>query len=124
MGAGNRGPWDAVVQGSSALRAAVLSMFHDELATLSGEDVAKIQWDMEKFYDNMHIPPLIQRAQDMEYPCVVMALGMQMHMAPRIIKAHEHNTLCELPSNGSIAGCTQSNTLAKIFLHLVFKRIH
>ena len=44
----HRGPWDAAVKGSSALRAAVLSMFHDELATLSEEEVAKILWDMEK----------------------------------------------------------------------------
>ncbi len=55
--AANRGPWDAAVKGSSALRAVVLSMFHDEFATLSGEEVAKIlglklgNIDLGKFSD-------------------------------------------------------------------------
>ncbi len=38
----HRGPWDAAIKGSSALRAAVLAMFQDELATPTGEEVAKI----------------------------------------------------------------------------------
>ena len=37
-------PWDAAVKGSSALRAAILSMFHDELAALSQEEVIRILW--------------------------------------------------------------------------------
>ncbi len=110
----HRGPWDAAVKGSSALRAAVLSMFHDELATLSEEEVAKILWDMEKFYDNIHIGLLIKRAEDLGYPSLIIALGLQMHVAPRILRAHEHHTFCELPSNGIIAGCTQSNIFARI----------
>ena len=51
----NKGPWDAAVRGSSALRAAIITLFHDEVASYSGEKIAKILWDMEKFYDNISI---------------------------------------------------------------------
>ena len=50
----NRGPWDAAVRGSSALRAAILSAFHDEIAHYNDEYLTKILWDMEKFYDNIN----------------------------------------------------------------------
>ena len=43
----NRGPWDAAVKGSSALRAAILSLFSDEVASLTEYEILKILWDME-----------------------------------------------------------------------------
>ena len=46
--ADNKGPWDAAVRGSSALRAAILIAFADEMGTYSGLEVAKVFWDLEK----------------------------------------------------------------------------
>ena len=46
----NHGPWDAAIAGSSALRAALLQMLRDEVAFLNEEVIAKILWDVEKFY--------------------------------------------------------------------------
>ena len=117
-------PWDAAVKGSSALRAAILSMFHDELAALSQEEVIRIFWDMEKFYDNIHIGKLIQRAKEYGYPIRTFALGIQMHLAPRIVKAHGNLTMCKQPSNGIIAGCTQSNKFAGVFLFPTLRDIY
>ena len=52
--ADNKGPWDAAVRGSSALRAAILTAFADEMGTYSGLEVAKVLWDLEKFYDTIN----------------------------------------------------------------------
>lgn len=117
----HQGPWDAAVQGSSALRAAVLSAFHDELHLLDGKEIAAILWDMEKFYDNINITKLIRKAQEMGYPVVALALGLSMHMAPRVVKAFEHYVMCDVPLNGIIAGCTQSTFFARLFLYAVLK---
>ena len=46
---------DVAIKDSSALRAAILSMFDDRLASLSEEGVAAILWDMEKFSDNIDV---------------------------------------------------------------------
>ena len=43
----NKGPWDAAVKGSSALRADILSLFSDEVASLSEIEILEILWDME-----------------------------------------------------------------------------
>ena len=44
-----------------------------------------------------------------------------MHMAPRLLKADGTYCLCELPSNGIIAGCTQSNLFARVLLYRAIK---
>eukprot|EP00973_Karenia_brevis_P074008 10285524-Karenia_brevis.AAC.1 len=55
----NAGPWDAAVSGSSALRAALTSMFGNEIAYYKGEATLATLYDMEKCYDNISIPVLI-----------------------------------------------------------------
>ena len=95
----HQGVWDAAVRGSSALRAAVLTLFGDEVATYSGEQVARMLWDLDKFYDSINISLLIDRAVEMGYPMVALALGIQMHMAPRVFRGHQHYQLAPMPSN-------------------------
>eukprot|EP00973_Karenia_brevis_P083963 11651128-Karenia_brevis.AAC.1 len=64
----NAGPWDAAVEGSSAFRAALTSMFGNELTYYEGEATLSTLYDMEKLYDNMSNPILIQEATRLEYP--------------------------------------------------------
>ena len=55
----------------------------------------------------------------MGYPLLTFALGVQMHLAPRVLKAYDHYELCEPVSNSIIAGCTQSTYWAKVMLFAV-----
>ena len=111
------GPWDAALKGSSALRAAVYGTFFDELCSEEDRYIASILYDMEKFYDNISIPKLLGEAEQLDYPAHAMSMGIQMHMAPRLIKARDCYCYAPLPSNGIIAGCTQSNSFARVLLH-------
>eukprot|EP00973_Karenia_brevis_P011111 1504120-Karenia_brevis.AAC.1 len=77
----NAGPWDAAIEGSSAFRAASTSMFGNAVAYYRGEATLSTLYDMEKFYDNISIPILIQEATRLGYPPLVLKLGLQMHMA-------------------------------------------
>ena len=43
----HHGPWDAAIRGSSALRAACIGAFFDEVHTLTGHQIASVLWDME-----------------------------------------------------------------------------
>ena len=113
----HKGPWDAAVRGSSALRAALLTAFGDEVATYSGLQVAKVLWDFEKFYDTISIDKLISKCNELRYPVKLTALGLMMHTAPRMLKAYDHYAMVGTPANGIIAGCTQSNHFARIFLY-------
>ena len=107
------------MRGSAALRAAIISIFNDEVAVLSGIDVAKILWDMAKFYDNIDICKLIDFGLELDYDSRMLILGVMMHMAPRVLKAYDQYTQCEMPNNGIIAGCTQSNIFARLLLYTV-----
>ena len=119
----HKGPWDAAVRGSSALRAAILTTFGDEVAQYSGQEVAKILWDYEKFYDTLNIAKLIEKCRAVQYPVKLAALGVLMHSAPRIIRAYDHHINVGIPHNGIIAGCTQSNHFARIFLHGIVRAV-
>ena len=74
----HQGPWDAAVKGSSALRAACLTLFCDEVAAYDGQYVARMLWDMEKFYDSINICKLIERALELGFPAVCLALGLMI----------------------------------------------
>ena len=43
---------------------------------------------MEKFYDNIDIPTLVREGSALQYPAIIMALGMQMHLAAMYAAAH------------------------------------
>ena len=118
------GPWDAAVRGSSALRAAIFTAFGDEVAQYNGKRITKILWDFEKFYDSLSIPRLIAKCLTLGYPVKLAALGIIMHTAPRTIRAYDHHVMMGRPSNGIIAGCTQSNHFARIFLHAIISSVH
>ena len=96
----------------------------DEVANLEHKQVIKLLWDLEKFYDNISIPILLERCAELEYPLVIYALGILMHMAPRIIKAHDCYMMVGIPFNGIIAGCTQSTTFAKVLLMDVMQTMY
>merc|ERR1712185_538100 len=117
------GPWDAAIRGHSTLRAAVMGAMFDEVNTLNGKAVSIVLWDMEKFYDNIDILKLSAKAMDVEYPLMVFTLGIQMHMAPRATKAYDCNAYIDIPSNGIIAGCVQSNYLARVMLFSIMQAL-
>ena len=100
-------------KGSSALRSALYSLYHDEVMHYSSYEEAGLLFDMEKFYDNVDIAMLVDKAIELEYPIRIFALGIQMHMAPRGVKCYNTHPGSDIPRNGIIAGCTQSTYFTK-----------
>eukprot|EP00973_Karenia_brevis_P025711 3546610-Karenia_brevis.AAC.1 len=64
------GQWDAAVEGSSALRAALTSMFGNEMAHYRGESTLSTLYGVEKIYDNIFISVLIREATRLGYPAL------------------------------------------------------
>ena len=76
---------------------------------------------MAKFYDKIDIATLIEEAAMLHYPIILLSLGLQMHMAPRGLRCYGYCPGQVLAGNGIIAGCTQSTTYTKIYLHAVLQ---
>ena len=91
------------------------------MAISLGKDSLVTLWDMEKFYDNMDIGFLIEEASSLNYPIMLISLGLQMHMTPRGLRCYGYCPGQVLAGNGIIAGCTQSTTYTKIYLHAVLE---
>ena len=91
------------------------------MAIRLGKDTLITVGDMEKFYGNIDIETLVEEAEKLEYPTLLLSLGVQMHMAPRGLRCYGYCPGQVLAGNGIIAGCTQSTTYTKICLHAVLQ---
>ena len=117
--------WDSEVgvEGDSALpgRSA-----HDEVAwrhllmeqaVLRGKSVGELLWDVAKFFDSLDVPLLIQRAEKLDFPIDQLVLGMQVHRAPRVLKADGcFGEPVEATGVSVLAGCSLSTSLSRAFL--------
>ena len=55
---------------------------------------------------------------------MLMALGLQMHMAARSIRCYQSYPGETLPENGIIAGCAQTTGFIKVYLHKPLYKAH
>ena len=90
------------MKGSSALRAAYHSQFFGEIGHYLQYTNGTILFDMEKFYDNVDLARLMAHAEATGYPPILMASGMQMHMAQRELKCYSSFQGKCLPKMGSL----------------------
>ena len=88
--------------------------FMDESSALMGLAAGTVLWDMEKFYDSVRISALCREAIRFRFPPLLLALGLQVHLAPRICKAEGHCGAPIQPTNGTVAGCGQANDFGRI----------
>ena len=75
----------------------------------------------KKFDDNIDIEILVEEAEKLEHPALLLSMGLQMHMSPRGLRCYGYCPGQVLAGNGIIAGCTQSITYTKIYLHAVLQ---
>ena len=103
----------------------MLRRLSDEIALSMGTTALTVFWDVRKFYDSLSPWLLVQEAVRLEYPPLLLAIGMQVHAAPRIIR-----TSAGCLSNGVtpdvsiLAGDGQSNSWARAFVHGLLQAAH
>ena len=88
-----------------------------ELACLQGKSVGQMLWDVAKFFDSLDVPILIERAEGLGFPLDQLTLAMQMHRAPRALRAAgTYGPVIEATGVSILAGCTTSTSLSRAFL--------
>ena len=80
--------WDTAIQGSSALRAALIRSLLDESALALGFATCTLLLDLIKFFDSISFVKLLDAALDAEYPAVVVGLETLAYAAPRRLRKH------------------------------------
>ena len=113
--------WDCAVQGSSALRVALLRACRSEAYKLTGASAVDILWDITKFYDTVLPEVLAEKAVGVEYPMVPLYLGLLVHLSARYVASRGVFGEAAFTLNGILAGCGQSPDWAKVYMFDIFQ---
>ena len=116
--------WDDAVKGSSALKAALQRRLLDEVTILEGGVVVGLYWDIEKFFDSINIRKLIVLAREQGLDLKTLAIAMQAHLAPRVVKAGGCYGLPVGVSKSILAGCKFSIGFARSSTYWLLDEAH
>ena len=108
--------WVTAVRGSSALQAALIRSCMDESCRELGIASSTLLLDLEKFYDSLSFSRLCASALQQGFPPQVLALEVQMFMAPRHLKDQNSVSKEIIPQRSVVAGSLNGGRLAKAFL--------
>ena len=75
-------PYDTSGKGKSALIAAAYRGLQAEIYSYTEEQVIGFFHDFEKFFDTIDIPILIEKALELQFPVLDLALTTMQHLAP------------------------------------------
>ena len=112
------------MQGSSALKAALKRRLLDEVAVEQGGFVASIYWDIGKFFDSICPGKLIHLAMEQNIDKGLMAIAMQVHMAPRVLKTRGFFGPMVQVSRSILAGCKFSVAFARTAIYWILEQSH
>ncbi|CAK0797341.1 unnamed protein product, partial [Prorocentrum cordatum] len=118
------GFWDTAVAGSSALRVATHRLMRAEAAVQMGFHAAGTFYDAANFFDDIGLDQLIEKASDLNYPLLPLAMAAQMYLAPRAIMAHSLFSDIFEPANSMAAGCGQAVDLTRPLLYDILEAAH
>jgi len=120
--------WDTAVKGSSPLKATLLRTILDEIS-VQGDGIKKghaayVLWDMAKFYDTVRWSHLADSALRLGYPSKILAIGLMVHSAPRMVRVRGGVSNPRTATAGILAGDSQANAFAKSVLYYVIHAVH
>ena len=114
--------WDFATAGKSALYSAAMRCWTNEMAILSGRHTSSLLWDIKQFFDNISPEMVLAEGIRMGYPLLDLIMGLQMHMAPRLLIVSGVASSLVLPLLSILAGCLHSVNFAKILMHTPISR--
>ena len=107
---------DKAVAGCSAFKAAAARAYSMEVAVATGKEAAAVLWDVWKFFDTVPLDGLLEGADEAKYPVTELALGVQMHLAPRALQIAGACSTAVAVSRSLLPGCLQAMPFAKAFM--------
>ena len=119
-------PWDQAIKGSSALRAALLRSFADEMVLESGgaQHFVSCAWDFDGFYDRLQPCTILREALKWGYPPVILGLEMLTHLAPRYLRVGEAFSQPIGPTTSILFGIRGANDFGRCVLFSVLREVH
>jgi hypothetical protein len=115
--------FDMARAGSSASKAAATKAYYLETAHTNGKKAAALLWDLHKYFDSVSVQVLTDRAAKVGYPALDLAMGAQMHMAPRVFQNQGHCSKGTVVSRSILAGCSHAIPFTRAFMNSKIQRV-
>lgn len=118
------GHWGRALQGSSALRVAMMRACWAECNLELQQEIAMALVDIEGFFDHIPLLGLWRRALRMNYPIRVLALSFVMYVCPLLMKWHGWcaDPLC--PGRSVCTGELSGTFMAKALVYEILELAH
>ncbi|CAK0794171.1 unnamed protein product [Prorocentrum cordatum] len=97
--------WDAAVQGSNALQAALLTMLDESRAHVGINERSNFLVDVKRFHDFMDLELMIRQAMDLDFQKVELYLCRLAYLAPRVVNARGAVAEAMVPNCSIVPGC-------------------
>ena len=110
------GDFDFAASGRSALFSGASRCLANELATLSGQQVASLLWDLAKFFDTIPPEEVVRKGLDLGYPPIDLVMAVSMHIAPRMMVLSGVASAIIVPLCSILAGCMHSVNFARMVM--------
>ena len=96
-----------------------------EISVLRGEVCVSVCWDLTSFFDTVQPSVIIPAARAMQFPLRLLALSLQVHLAPRLLsdRGIVHPQPVHVGSS-IMAGFIDSIPITCAFIHPPVHRIH
>ena len=120
----NTCPFDTAGKGKSALLAAAYRSIKAEVYSQTEDQVIAVFHDFEKFFDTIDLPILIEKALELDFPVLDLALTIMQHMAPRVIQCDSFCSKPMLVNRSILAGCRHSVALTRVLMLTCIAKIN
>ncbi len=87
-----------------------------EIAHYIGQTFGANFWDIHKFFDTVDPIILAESASELNYPPSELRLGLQMHLAPRVLQMNGSCSSGTAVDTSILAGCSQSVPFTRAYL--------
>ena len=113
----------AALKGSSCLREALVRALQDEAAHALAMSSAVSLADIARFYDSLIPESVAAACLDIHFPKRILALELQIHCVPRILRQQRACGLACQAHLSLLAGSRHANNLARAVVYKVLESV-
>ena len=108
--------WDTAKQGSNAMWPALARALKGELVSGAGKTFGGSLWDLHKLFDLVDPVSFVKKAISLGFPIHGLAMGIQMHVAPRALQLLGACSGLIDVCRSVLAGCGLAIPFARVYL--------
>ena len=117
-------PWDSAVPGRTCLDVGIRRLLWAEASRTQSKHFIGMFLDIRGFYDSVSWHSVVQTGLALEFPPLLLELGLQIYGGPRLLSAENSVSPGIIPTVGLLQGCPIAPAVSKLALHMPLQQLH